>query len=231
MATLEPVTHPPRRRGLRGKTLLLALLGVLIVAVVPAVVFPTLIFPQEPPKLERLGQLPAFSLVDNEGQPFTEDAVRGHPTIVNFVFTRCDTICPVLSLKMQRLEEKTRDKRGAAIKFLSVSVDPAYDTPARLAAYAEKFRAHPARWRFVTGPKDKIHALVEGPFMTALEEAGTTKSGAPDIRHGGHFLLVDGNLEIRGVYDSNDTKRLDELLYAARYLARTQRSGYKFGGQ
>jgi hypothetical protein len=48
--------------------------------------------------------------------------------------------------------------------------------------------------------------------------------------HSGYFFLVDGDLKIRGAYDSNDIKRLDQMLHDARYLNRTQRHGYKFGG-
>ena len=66
--------------------------------------------------------------------------------------------------------------------------------------------------------------------MSPMDREGTTTSGAPNIVHSGYFFLVDGDLHIRGAYDSNDVKRLDELLHDARYLARTQRRGYKFGG-
>lgn len=215
--------------GISGKKLLLILLGVLVVAVVPFIVVPTLIDRSEALELPDLGTVTAFELVDDRGQPFTEDALRGHPTIVNFVFTRCDTICPVVSMKMQRLQDKLLDRRADAIKLVSISVDPAYDTPARLAAYAERYAARPGKWRFLTGPVDKVRALVEGPFMNSMINEGLTPSGAPAISHNGYFALVDGDLVIRGVYDSGDLQRLDELLRHARHLARTSGS-YKFGG-
>lgn len=220
----------PKSRGVPGRKVLLIVLVLLLAVVIPSVFVPNLMCRPEPPKLADLGTVPPFALVDAEGQPFTDEALRGHPTIVDFVFTRCDTICPILSMKMQRIEEKTRDKRGEAIKLLSFTVDPAHDTPARLAAFAAKYRANPLRWKFVTGPVEQVRALVEGPFMNSMAVEGTATSGAPNIAHGGYFLLVDGDLKIRGAYDSNDQDRLDQLLRDARYLARTQRSGYKFGG-
>jgi protein SCO1/2 len=216
------------RHKITSKRVLMIMLSIVALAAIPAIVIPQ--FFRNDPKLERLGAVPAFSLVDHLGKSFTEEALRGHPTIVNFVFTRCDTVCPVTSMKMQRLEDKTRDRRGIAIKLLSISVDPEHDTPQKLAAYAEKFKANPERWRFVTGDAAAIKALVEGPFMTSMDREGTTTSGAPNIVHSGYFILVDADLEIRGVYDSNDIQRLDELLRAARYLARTQAGSYKFGG-
>ena len=63
----------------------------------------------------------------------------------------------------------------------------------------------------------------------AILNEGLTPSGAPAISHNGYFVLVDANLVIRGVYDSSDIKKLDELMHHARYLARMSRS-YKFGG-
>ncbi|HWO26317.1 MAG TPA: SCO family protein [Kofleriaceae bacterium] len=219
----------PRRRGIPGRLLLLALLGILLLAVIPAVVVPTILARAAQPELADLGELPAFSLVDQHGEAFTEEALRGHPTIVGFVFTRCETICPVITAKMHGIQDKTADRKGAAIKLLSISVDPAYDTPPRLLEYATFHQADFARWRFLTGPKERVLALVEGPFMNSMREEGKTSSGAPAISHSGYLVLVDGDLKIRGVYDSNDLQALERLMRDARFLARTHRS-YKFGG-
>ncbi len=234
----EPAAAPPptariarevprgRPGGVSGRRLLVVLLAILILATIPAVVAPKLM---AQPELPDLGDVPAFSLVDQHGEPFTEEALRGHPTIVGFVFTRCDTICPVISMKMHGLQDKTADRKGAAIKLVSISVDPGYDTPPRLLEYADRHKADFARWRFLTGPRDAVLALVEGPFMNSMQAQGKTASGAPSISHSGYLVLVDGDLKIRGVYDSSDVQALERLMRDARYLARTHRS-YKFGG-
>jgi len=201
-----------------GKRILLALLGVVIVAV--AIVAITILRRPPDPKFEDLGVVSPFTLTDERGQPFTAEALRGHVTIVSFLFTRCDTICPVTTMKMANLQEKTFDV-GDRVKLVSFSVDPTYDTPARLTVYAERFHADPERWRFITGPEDKVRTLIEGPFMTSMMREGTQSNGAPNIAHGGYFLLVDPTLRIRGTYDSNDIHRLDELVRDARFLART----------
>lgn len=227
-ATTRTASSLGGRPRLTGRRVLLAMLAILVLAVVPAVVLPQ-VFTDEP-KLEDFGTVPAFSLVDERGQVFTAEALRGHPTIVNFIFTRCDTVCPVTAMKMHRLEEKTRDRKGVAIKFLSISVDPEHDGPAQLAAFAQRYQANPERWRFVTGEPAAIEQLVEGTFMSPMDPQGKMPSGAPNIVHSGHFMLVDGDLKIRGIYNSNEIKKLDELVRAARFLARTQRGGYKFGG-
>lgn len=211
----------PVRRPLPGRRLLIVLLIILVAAVVPAIVMPTLCRPPDP-QLHDLGAVGRFQLTDERNQPFSEAALHGHVTIVSFVFTRCDTICPVTTMKMQRLQESTFPA-GDAIKLASFSVDPAYDTPDRLAAYAERYRADPARWRFITGPPDEMRRLVEGPLMNSMANEGVTASGAPAISHSGYFLLIDRNAHVRGAYDSNEVTRLDDLARDARYLARTGR--------
>ncbi len=216
-----PSVQPTLPRN--GRKVLLTMLGVLLVTVVPSIVIPTLMCRPPPTVLEDYGELPAFVLRDESDHEFTQEALRGHVTIVNFIFTRCESICPVTSMKMQKLQDKTA-MAGDAIKLVSFSVDPSYDTPARLAAYATKFAADPSRWRFVTGPIETIRALVQGPMMQSMEQTGVTASGAPDIAHNGHFLLIDTQLHIRGLYDSAEVQRLDAMVRHARYLARTASS-------
>lgn len=205
-----------------GRRLLFGLLVVFLVAVVPSIVLPTLMCRPEQAPPPVLGTITPFQLVDQTGQPFTDEALRGHVSIVSFVFTRCDTICPVISMKMARIQDKTFDV-GTQVKLVSFSVDPTYDTPARLTEYATKYGADPERWRFITGPYDQVFQLVEGPFMTSMMRVEDRPSGAPDIRHGGYFLLIDGALQVRGVYDSDLINQLDALMRDARYLVRTSR--------
>ena len=211
-----------RTIGVPGRRLLVGLLIVFVAAVVPAVVAPTLMCRPADPELADLGAVGPFAFTDERGEPFSDAALRGNVTIVSFLFTRCDSICPVTTMKMARLQDKTFDV-GAQVKLASFSVDPAYDTPPRLAGYAQRYKADPARWRFVTGPVDEMRRLVEGPFANSMATDGVTASGAPSIAHNGYFALVDSHAHIRGVYDSNDIQRLDEMIRDARYLARTGR--------
>ncbi|MDB4954326.1 MAG: electron transport protein SCO1/SenC [Myxococcales bacterium] len=206
--------------GIPGRRLLVGLVVVLLFAVVPGVVVPTLICRQSDPELPDLGEVSAFSLTDETGQPFTEQALRGHATIVSFVFTRCDLICPVTSMRMENIQEKTFDAAGR-VKLLSFTVDPDYDTPERLTAYAKRYHANPTQWRFVTGPVDKVRSVIEGPFMTSMLREADRPGGIPNIAHAGYFLLLDPQLHIRGKYETEDVKRLDEMIHDARFLART----------
>lgn len=213
----EAVTTP-----IRGRRLLVGLLVIFLCAVVPAIFIPTLMCKKPDPVLQDLGALPHFSLVDERGQVFTEQAFRGHATIVSFIFTRCDLTCPVTSMKMANIQEKTFDV-GEHVKLVSFSVDPKYDTPERLAAYAKRYRADPTRWRFVTGDYDAMYKLVEGPFMISMMRNADRPTGVPDIAHQAHFILVDPQGHIRGTYDSDELPRIDAIMHDARFLARTMK--------
>lgn len=213
---------PAATQSVPGRRLLFGLLVILLVAVIPSIVVPTLMCRPEHKQLRDMGTVGPFSLLDERGQPFTEAAMAGKISIVSFIFTRCDTICPVTAMKLERIQEKTFDL-GRDIKLVSFSVDPKYDTPEKLAAFAKRYRADAERWRFVTGPYDDVYKVVEGSFMSSMMQLPDKPNGVPDFAHGGYFLLVDRALHIRGLYDSDRVHQLDELMSDARYLARTQR--------
>jgi len=217
---LSSPARPGRPRRIRGSVLFAILVAVIVAIVVPTVVIPTVIFPPSRPHLDDHGQVPPFSLVDHLGRTMTRDSLLGHVTIVNFIFTRCDTVCPVTSMKMRTVQERTGDV-GDRIKLLSISVDPDHDTVEALAAYADRFGADPARWRFVRGDITAVRDLVERGMAIGFDDlGGVTDSGAPNITHSGHFVLVDQEAHVRGYYDSNDWPRVERLMKHARYLVR-----------
>jgi protein SCO1/2 len=150
------------------------------------------------PALPTLGHVPPLSLVDQDGRPLDAHALEGHPTIVNFLFTSCPTICPTLTAKMRTLQQQTA---GTPVRLLSVSVDPETDTPTVLRAYGERFGADFARWSFATGPRESLEKAVVDGFK--LELSRTKRPGEADIWdivHGEHFVLVDGRGALRGYY-------------------------------
>lgn len=170
-------------------------------------------------QLDVLGAVPEFSFVDQAGRAVSSADLRGRVHVANFIFTRCPTICPTSSLKMQRLGERLAD-HASAIQLVSFSVDPEHDSPPVLAAFAARYRADPARWRFLTGPPAAMRAAIEQGFRIAVERGAALKDGTPTITHGLHFVLFDRDLRIRGYYDSDDASRLDRLVGDAVALAR-----------
>jgi protein SCO1/2 len=165
----------------------------------------------------KFGQVPSFSLVDQRGNSVSERTLRGKPWIANFIFTRCPTACPLLTAKFKALQERLGPT--VAAQFVSISVDPEHDTPAVLAAYADKFGADGARWRFLTGPLAEIEKTVVAGFKIHIGKP-TANAADPtliDIMHGEHFVLVDGQGTIRGYYRAEEAE-LGELVEDLRAL-------------
>jgi protein SCO1/2 len=204
-------------RALNGRRVLAGALAILITAVA-LIAIPALTHDRYEPVLDDFGVVPGFRFTDEANRPFASESMLGRTTIVDFIFTRCDAICPDSTRAMLDLQERTADLDDR-VGLVSFTVDPEYDTPAVLAAYARDFHADPRRWRFVTGKLAAMRQVIEGAFMTGFDRRGVTASGAPDIWHGQKFLLVDRDLHIRGLYDT-DPPGLDRLARDARYLAR-----------
>ena len=90
---------------------------------------------------------------------FYTDLVKGKVVAINFIFTTCTTICPPLTATFRRVQRELGEHVGRDIELISVSVDPATDTPERLFDFAEKFKAGPG-WTFVTGDRAEIDSLL-----------------------------------------------------------------------
>ncbi|MBU8897315.1 SCO family protein [Corallococcus sp. H22C18031201] len=169
--------------------------------------------------LPQLGALPDFTFTRQDGQPFGREQLLGQAYVANFVFTRCPTVCPVFTQKMAKLQERTA-ALGPKLRLVSFSVDPKYDTPERLAAYGQKYRADFARWSFLTGDYERLKdTIVQGFKISMGREAGASEDDIPSIFHGTHFVLVDATGQIRGYYDSNDPEATERLMGDAQRLA------------
>lgn len=158
-----------------------------------------------------LGRVPSFSLRDQRGRVVTDRDLRGSVWVANFVFTRCASVCPMLTAKFKALQARLAPVEG--VRYISISVDPEYDTPEVLAKYAERFQADPERWQFLTGPLEAIEKTVVDGFKIHIGEAepNAVNPNLIDIMHGEHFVLVDRRGVIRGYYRS-DESGLDELV-------------------
>lgn len=148
--------------------------------------------------------IPEFQLTDSQGRPFGSPSLQGRVWIADFIFTSCAGACPLMSSHMADLQKQLPPE----IHLVSVSVDPVRDTPDRLAAYAQRYQADPARWHFLTGDPARISVLVQQGFYLSVAE-GTDP--AEPITHSQRFVLVDGQGRIRGYYDSTDPKMLEQL--------------------
>jgi cytochrome oxidase Cu insertion factor (SCO1/SenC/PrrC family) len=158
--------------------------------------------------------VPEFSLTDQNGQTVTSSDLRGKIWITDFIFTRCAGPCPLMTARM--LEMQKALVKTPEVKLVSVTVDPEYDTPEVLKAYAEANFADPERWKFLTGDKAVIEKLVTEGFMQHLSEEG----GEPV--HGTMFLIVDGNGMVRSARMLEDPELIPRVLTDTGNLLREQ---------
>ena len=150
------------------------------------------------PELPRLFAVPNAKLVDERGRAVTLDAMKGSVTVYDFIFINCSGTCPIMTNNMRRLTQKVA--KDAPVRFVSISVDPARDTPAALAEYAKRVRNDP-RWTFLTGERDAIVKLsVEGFKLTA----GDPMPGGEPLLHSSKFAVADKTGVIREYYGGTD---------------------------
>ena len=106
-------------------------------------------------------QLPDVRLTDQNGNIVSSAALLegNEPVMLNFIFTSCTTICPVLSATFAQVQKQYAAELEG-VKMVSISIDPEYDTPARLKEYAQRFQAQD-EWTFLTGDHDVVMEVLQ----------------------------------------------------------------------
>lgn len=182
--------------------------GLYVILVIGYPLFSLLTFHPEP---DNFGIVYPFTLQTQDDVAFQlgED---DRPVIVNFIFTRCTTICPVLTGKMAELQDRI-DPDDAL--FLSISVDPEHDSPQILQEFGKRFDADFSRWFFLTGSKNIVTNVVAS-FQQTFERIEGSDTEI-NIMHSEKFILLDHFGHIRGFYD-DDPEGLNRLLLDLRAL-------------
>ncbi|HEX2642390.1 MAG TPA: SCO family protein [Thermoanaerobaculia bacterium] len=118
-------------------------------------------------------KIPDVSLVDQDGRPvhFYSDLIQGRVVAVNFIFTSCTTICPPMGATFGQVQKLLGDRAGRDVRLISVSVDPATDTPERMKAWGQRFGAGPG-WTLVTGSRDEVTRLLKalGAYTPSIND-------------------------------------------------------------
>lgn len=108
-------------------------------------------------------QLPDAPLVDREGRSvrLQRDVLQDRIVVMDFVYTSCTTVCPVVSAILSRVQSALGDRVGSEVRLVSLTVDPVRDTPARLKNYSAKHGAGPG-WSWLTGTPQAIGDVLKG---------------------------------------------------------------------
>jgi len=166
--------------------------------------------------IQYYGQVPAFQLTNQEGRAFGRADLQGKIWIADFVFTSCPGPCPMISSRMSEMQ-KPLEKTD--VHLVSFTVDPDKDTPKVLQGYAEKLKAQPGRWDFLTGPKSALYDLTRNGFKLGVSD-GAEEQGVPV--HSTRIVLVDRQGMIRGYYDALAADAVTKVLADASHLLREQ---------
>lgn len=151
------------------------------------------------------------------GQPLSQFLADGHSvTLVDFIYTRCQTVCVSLGSVYQQMQATLQEanKSGASarrVKLLSISFDGRHDNPQFLQAYATRLQADPHIWRFVRVPDAKETQRLLADFQVVV-----VPDGRGDFEHNAALLVVDQHGRLVRIFDYSEQQL---ALDYARYLA------------
>jgi cytochrome oxidase Cu insertion factor (SCO1/SenC/PrrC family) len=162
---------------------------------------------QSEPELPAYWTAPAFTLVDETGQPFSQTDIGGRVALVDFIYTNCADTCPLLTATMRSIQERliTEKLFPANVMLLSLTVDPERDSPTVLKEYSANVGANPEGWKFLTGDRSALEeTLVQGfklPFRGPTP-AGPLRPGF-EITHTNRVIVIDRANVVRGILDGD----------------------------
>ena len=165
-----------------------------------------------PPILGNEGHtVPPFAFWGIDSVEVTNRDVEGKIRVIDYFFTHCPTICPLLTSQLARTQAilQSRGISEEDLLILSHSVDPERDSPERMKWYAERMGADTSQWKFLTGGQDELYEQAkEGYYLTALP----SDTAAGGFFHSDVFALIDRDSRIRGFYDGTSTAEVDAMI-------------------
>ena len=154
-----------------------------------------------------------FSLINQNGEIITQKDYEDKIYVADFFFTRCQTICPVMTNNMVKIQEAFEN--DTSIMLLSHSVTPVMDSIPILREYADIKGVDDKKWNITTGEKTHIYELARKSYFAVVDEGD---GGLQDFIHTENFVLVDKKKQIRGYYDGTDAKDIDRLILDIKLL-------------
>ena len=151
--------------------------------------------------------IPKFSFINQMGDTINSGLVKGKIIAVNYFFTTCPSICPVLTKNMKRVQNSFFDDDNIII--LSHTVYPEHDSPEVLRAYADLYDISSERWYLLTGDKKKIYDMArKGHFAVK----GNSDDDLDAFIHTENFVLVDKKSRIRGFYNGTNAHDVNRMI-------------------
>lgn len=148
-----------------------------------------------------------FELINQNGKILTQQDYKDKIYIVDFFFTRCPSICPVMTDNMFKLQKEFLNNND--IMLLSLSVTPEIDSISVLRKYADDHGVIDSKWNITTGNKMHIYELARKSYFAVVEQGD---GGLQDFIHTPNFILVDRKKQIRGIYDGTKDEEIIRLV-------------------
>ena len=144
-------------------------------------------------------KVPEFTFLNQDSLFISNEDFNNKVYVVEFFFTSCPSICPIMNKNMKKIEEQFGSRSDFGIASFTIHHD--HDTPSVLKAYAESYEVFSQNWHFLTGDKEKIYALANNGFNIF---ASVNPRVAGGFEHQGYFALIDKNGTIRSRTDQFD---------------------------
>lgn len=169
--------------------------------------FFTLLMSCSDSKLVTIGKAPKFSFTNQNNQTISNKDYEGKVYVVDFFFTTCPTICPIMTSSMVKVQNAFEGKN---IGFASFSINPENDTPEVLREYAQQHGITSPNWHLLTGDEEAIYDLANNGFNL---HAQNNAKGIDGFEHSGLFALIDqkGNIVSRKDADGSPIIYYDGL--------------------
>ena len=186
---------------------------VFVIFIVVAIAYYFVVVKNNKP-LDVLGQVQDFELIDQNNNNFGYQNLKDKIWAVNFIFTSCQGVCPVMTKNMSEVEKNFSDNPN--VNFVSISVDPETDTPEILKNYREKHNVDIDHWHFLTGEREKIKKIMFDDMKLGYAD--------DTIFHSDRMVLIDGQMRIRGYYTGTEKKEYTKLANDISKLVKDQES-------
>ena len=149
-------------------------------------------------ELVTIGKVPEFKYNNQDGELISNSFYENKVYIIEFFFTTCPTICPIMNENMVKIQNEFYGNIDFGIA--SFSINPEYDTPEILKEYARNNGVTSKNWNFLTGDKASIYSFANKGLALYAGENSEAEGG---FEHSGMFALIDKKGNIRSRFDEN----------------------------
>ena len=152
-------------------------------------------------------QVKNIQMINQLGKSVSLADLKGKIILVDFFFTRCPSICPSMARSMKKLQESFR-KNDSIVQFVSITVDPKFDSVTQLKKFSDKYRIDPGSWWLATGDRKDIYDFAIKELKANIADVNVDTA----FVHTENFFLLDRDRVVRGWYNGLDSISQSKLV-------------------